>query len=581
MAEAVLGVLGLVGTAIDVLKLGYIASDRKDNVTVLRGCLHLEGVLLRRWAECVLIGPPGEVPIISREDCAIVHERLSTMLALFRNAGNLVHKHSKDMQPLFPPSQAEHDQEVGPSMLRRHTTFSNFISKMSIKSSPFKWAVRDSEVLRELLGDIQAIRVGLAELLPPDMKLISLQVLTDIMPSTSPDSTSSMDSAARITTDNNTADAHALDTLRATLAIRTMSPDAIPTLEEANTRMRELFIKNYSVSTSGGVLPLGKARCSVLMGSQHFSLSPRPVVIEWRQFNPDLYSDFVLFEADVVKLCWLLHSLKSHPDVHLPRCLGYIKDSNYSSTRLGIVLEYPSIVNLPLSMTQTSQESLYDALKNSSYRLPAIEIRLSLAMNITASVFQLLSAGWLHKGLRSDNILLANGLKIVSSREVNQQPAAIDFILGGFEFARLDKPGQVSDGSNNPDERDLYRHPNATSEKRRSQEYKQRGYLKSYDIYSLGVLLCELGFWRTIRDLKATQEKRDDWKSASFSQYLRHRVGGDMPGMMGSRFTRVVLWCLDTDRVETLVSDEDGLVQFEEQVLVNLSQCRRAVTFLS
>ncbi|KAF5638976.1 kinase catalytic domain protein [Fusarium tjaetaba] len=576
MAEAVLGVLGLVGTAIDVLKLGYIASDRKDSITILRGQLHLESVLLRRWAECVLIGPPGEVPVIPTEYCAIVHERLTTMLALFRNSGHLIEKHSRDMQPLFPPTQA-----AEPSLPGRHTTLSNYMSKVGARSSPFKWAVRDAEVLRQLLGDIQTIRVGLEELLPPDKQLMSLQILTDIMPSTSTESIPSIDTAARIASENNKVDALALETLRATLSVRALSPDTVPTLEEVNVRMRQLFIMNYSVNTADGILPWKMDRCSVLMSSNKFCSSPRPVIIEWRQFNPELYTDFRFFEADVVKLCWLLSSLRSHPDVHLPRCLGYFKDTKSSLRRFGIVLEYSQTIQASPLKIQPSLESLYDALKNGSYRLPAIEIRLSLAQNIAASVFQLLSAGWLHKSLRSDNIVLTNGLKVVQSAKPTEDLGAVDFIIAGFEFARLDKPGQISDGDNRPSKEDLYRHPNATSEKRARLEYQQKGYIKSYDVYSLGVLLSELGFWRRIDELQVSQTAREEWQHEPFPHYLRDRVSRDMPGMMGSRFTRVVLWCLATSQGETVLStDQELLAQFEGQVLIPLFQCRRAATFL-
>ncbi|EXM08503.1 hypothetical protein NOF04DRAFT_8007 [Fusarium oxysporum II5] len=577
MAESVLGVLGLVGTAIDVLKLGYIASDRKGNITMLRGQLHLESVLLRRWAECVLIGPPGEVPVISTEDCAIARERLTTMLALFRHSGRLIEKHSKDMQPLFLPTQA-----AEPSLPGRHTTLSNYILKTGVKSSPFKWAVHNAEVLRQLIGDIQTIREGLERLLPSDKQLLSLQILTDIMPSTSVESIPSIDTAARIASENNTVDAVALETLRATLSIRTLSPDTVPTIEETNARMRKLYIADYSVSTEDGVLPRKMDRCSVLMSSTQFSSSPRPVIIEWRQFNPELYTDVRLFEADVVKLCWLLSSLKNHPDVHLPFCLGYFKDSNFSSTWFGIVLEYSPTIQISTIETQSRLESLYDAFNNDSYRLPATEIRLRFAQNIAASVFQLLSAGWLHKSLRSDNIVLANGLRVINSANSCEESGTVDFVIAGFEFARLDKPGQVSAGDNRPSKQDLYRHPNATGKKRARREYQQKGYLKSYDLYSLGVMLSELGFWRRIDELQSSQAAREEWQDAPFPQYLHHRVGCDMPGMMGSRFTRVVLWCLATGQGGMgLSTDQELLAQFEEHVLIPLSQCRRAAAFLS
>ncbi|KAF9771499.1 hypothetical protein IL306_010859 [Fusarium sp. DS 682] len=576
----ILGVLGLVGTAIDVLKLGYIAVDRKDTVTILRGQLYLEGVLLRRWAECVLIGSHGEVRIISMEYCRIIHERLMAMLKPVRDASELVIKHSKDLAPLFPPGQTEFTQAAEQAPTRRLNRLFQVLSKARITSSPFKWAVRDAETLKGLLGHIQTIRVGLAELLPPDMQLMSLQVLADVMPSTFSGSVSTIDTAARATTENDMTDAGALDTLRATIAIRNLSPDRIPTLEEANARMQNLYIKNYSLNMPE-FLPTGTERCSVLMSSQQFSTSPRPVVIEWRQFNPELYDEVVLFEADVVKLCWLLHSLKSHPDVHLPRCLGFIKESNYVSTRFGLVLDFPWTIHRAPSTDLLGQESLHAAMQNGKYRMPPIEIRLHFAMNIAASVFQLLSAGWLHKALRSENVLLARGLDIPSLESGNlQELNTVDFIIAGFEFARLDKPGQVS-GDGNPKEQDLYRHPNAISEKRATPEYQQRGYIKAYDIYALGVLLAELGFWRIMSVMKESQRNRKDWKDKPFPQYLRSRVNSDMTGMMGNRFTKVVLWCLDTETTgATSWSDSEFLQQFEENVLVNLAQCRQAAMYL-
>ncbi|KAG7409633.1 hypothetical protein Forpe1208_v011474 [Fusarium oxysporum f. sp. rapae] len=581
MAEAVgtiLGVLGLVGTAIDVLKLGYIALDRRDTVTILRGQLYLEGVLLRRWAECVLIGPHGEVRIISMEYCRIIHERLTTMLKPVQDASELVIKHSKDLAPLFPPGQTEAAAEQVPT--RRFTRLFQVLSKAKITSSPFKWAVRDAETLKELLGHIQATRGQLAELLPPDIQLMSLQVLADVMPSTSIGSVSTIDTAARATTENHMADAGALDTLRATIAIRDLCPDTIPTLEEANARVQNLYIKNFSLIVPE-FLPAGTERCSVLMSSQQISSNPRPVVIEWRQFNKELYDDVVLFEADVVKLCWLLHSLRSHPDLHLPRCLGFIKESNYVSTRFGLVLDFPSTIHRAPSTCLVGHESLHAAMQNIKYRMPPIEIRLHFAMSIAASVFQLLSAGWLHKALRSENILLAHGLDIPSLESENlEQLNAVDFIIAGFEFSRLDKPGQVS-GDGNPKEQDLYRHPNAVSEKRATPEYQQRGYIKAYDIYALGVLLAELGFWRTMGALKKSQGNREDWKDKPFSQYLRSRVDSDMAGMVGSRFAKVVLWCLDTETTgATSWGDSEFLQQFEENVLVNLAQCRQAAIYL-
>lgn len=577
----VLGVLGLVGTALDILQLGFIVADRNENVSVLRGQLHLEALVLRRWAECVLIGAPGEVPVISGEDLKIIRERMNSMLQLFQEASELAVKHSGVLEPLFPLDAAD---DVQPPPTTVQSRLSATLSKAKIVSHTFKWAVRDFQRLQALVAHITTIREGLAALRPPDMHLMSLQILADVMPSTARDRMSTIDTAARVTAENNPSDTPLMDPLRSALAIRALKPDAVPTIdEETVSQMDNLYIAKYTVDTPEGALPPSLERCHVRMSSQQFS--HRPVIIEWRLFNRALYRALALFEADVVKLCWLLHSLKSHPDVHLPRCLGYIRDVQQHSTRFGVVLEFPATVQIQSRMAQGRPQSLYDAINDRSYRPPAVEIRLQVAMNIAASVFQLLSVGWLHKALRSDNLLLVNGFTVRDLGDENnsspQRPGSVDFMLGGFEFARLDKPGEISrSATDSSDEQDLYRHPDAVSGKWASVEYTQHGYLKVYDIYALGVLLAELGFWRTMADLKRAQTTRQvwqAWRQVSFPEYLRHRVETDMPGVMGTRFARVVEWCLGNT---ALLIENRVLQQFEEHVLVHLALCRQAASVL-
>ena len=102
------------------------------------------------------------------------------------------------------------------------------------------------------------------------------------------------------------------------------------------------------------------------------------------------------------------------------------------------------------------------------------------------------SVNWLHKGLRSDNILFFNVMSQSDRESIN-----LDYgspTLSGFDYARPDLPEATSEPFTHNIEHDLYRHPrmlgHASSRSR-----------KSDDIYSLGVMLVEIAYWQQIEDI--------------------------------------------------------------------------------
>lgn len=106
---------------------------------------------------------------------------------------------------------------------------------------------------------------------------------------------------------------------------------------------------------------------------------------------------------------------------------------------------------------------------------------------------------------------------------------------------------------------------------------KKHGFLQEFDIYGLGVVLVELGLWRTVGNPRESVAKRDPtWQDEKFPEYLGNRVAAEMPGMMGSRFTSAAEWCLSIrSRMSTGISEKELLTQFEEKVLVELLKCQK------
>ena len=115
---------------------------------------------------------------------------------------------------------------------------------------------------------------------------------------------------------------------------------------------------------------------------------------------------------------------------------------------------------------------------------PSLNDRIKAAAALTDTVLQLHTAGWLHKSIRSANVLLFPSTQTTSSQEYHLPPA----FLGGYEFARLDSTTESTKAPGTFEPLLLYRHPLSLSEDRDP-------YCKAFDLYSLGCVLLEIGLW--------------------------------------------------------------------------------------
>ncbi|OTA95991.1 hypothetical protein M434DRAFT_393285 [Hypoxylon sp. CO27-5] len=199
------------------------------------------------------------------------------------------------------------------------------------------------------------------------------------------------------------------------------------------------------------------------------------VWVEWKyydNFNATLTLDYV--KDRIARLAVLLHKKSEKPqELRLPAALGYVHDP--SSRRFGLVFE-------SLALTRVSlPQSLYARLQTSMK--PSLTMRLAMAQRLVVSLAYLHATKWLHKGLRSDNILFLT-------------PSASDwqpFCLSGFDYSR--PGGEMTELPTNDRKHDLYRHPDVQFDVPRDGEY---GYKEMHDIYSLGVVLMEIGLWQPI-----------------------------------------------------------------------------------
>lgn len=141
------------------------------------------------------------------------------------------------------------------------------------------------------------------------------------------------------------------------------------------------------------------------------------------------------------------------------------------------------------------------------------------------------SVDWLHKGLRSHNILFFN--------PPNSLPKYHSPTISGFAYARPNLPEEKTDRPLRPSKDDIYRHPDVVrGAAPRSQ--------KSHDIYSLGVVLVEIAYWQPIDQIMGIGNARKDLKGVNKvrDRLLNERVLEKVEGFVGEVYGRVVRRCL-------------------------------------
>lgn len=214
--------------------------------------------------------------------------------------------------------------------------------------------------------------------------------------------------------------------------------------------------------------------------------------IEWKSYKPIMNLKTRRSEpkeGNVKRIKELVTLLQASniPEFRTPKCLGYFDDradteESSNPERFGIIfqhaIQYPNAPS-PISLLKAIQHRL----------CPSLTARVAMAHKLATSMLYLHAVKWLHKGLRSDGVTFFPDPKTQD----------IDFTepyLSGFEYARPDRDGihSTSPGGRAPRD-ELYVHPSY-------QGANAVGtYRKTFDIYSLGIVLLEIINWRPIHKL--------------------------------------------------------------------------------
>lgn len=252
---------------------------------------------------------------------------------------------------------------------------------------------------------------------------------------------------------------------------------------------------------------------------------------------------------------------------HVFYCHGYYEDNE----TYGIVYKLP-----PTFDARTDEcQSLANILLKKEYRdhlRQNLQYRIDLAKALATTLYHLHSVQWVHKSINPDNILLF-GKKTendIVEFEWNRP------YLVGFDGSRLSRAETEGLSPCLRWQNRVYIDPEYQGEFRQTHER----FRKIFDLYSLGVILLEIGLMRCFKASAYRRNQDGEWNSLS-SAALKEKFiecAKDLSGVLGSLYANLVLACLTGGfgiKPEREDPDEARLLEaFRSEVCEKLDQIR-------
>ncbi|KAF3930027.1 hypothetical protein ABW19_dt0201347 [Dactylella cylindrospora] len=438
----------------------------------------------------------------------------------------------------------------------------DFAAKSRRYPSQLRWATFDSKRFEELLLQVGSMGDSLSYFLEIDQKRQLLQAQQNTFVQILQISNKMDDLFELLSSLNVSSRARNIETARAanlTSVGQENESDSVLRIEHEDKLLRLAKFKSFAIALQNNItyagplipLPADTSKYSLELGLLTLKdpwaddcprstaiYASMPVWVEWRYYNllgvdtePPEYMN-----ERISKMAVLLGHEMNPPEFRTPKCHGYILQEEHQ--RFGFVFENSSLVKDALPV------SLHTLLAD--YELPSLTVRVEMALAVAQSIWYLHATNWVHKGLRSENIVFSDATALTAPS------------LCGFEYSRPAKIGELTEKPSNDPLHDLYRHPNAQFELPSEDE---RNFMKVYDIYSLGIILLEIGMWKRIDSILCLPiNNQVDRPTArrTRSALLEGEYITRLEAQVGRIYAGATKTCLSGDfSVENNISDEE------------------------
>ena len=263
------------------------------------------------------------------------------------------------------------------------------------------------------------------------------------------------------------------------------------------------------------------------------SSSPPPetrVLLDYKQYAPRLESGAI--RPDSARVEELLLGLLKFSAFGTNIYTGVLKLTGWTvdvpKSRCAFVYEIPNLVNDDgIRIEEPQTRSLLSFLQYSgdadSNNMPSLENRFRLALNVALSILHVHETNLKHQNLNSNNIMFFVDQHSPSDK-IWKGPVIRKPYLTGFHQRT---PGLAGDSSFSG----IYFHPEL-SEPSTSYEF-------AHDLYSLGLILLEIGLWMPLGRFWKPKYTLKDFKSRLQDVYLKK-----LSAKCGDGYMKAVQFCL-------------------------------------
>ncbi|KAK8134684.1 hypothetical protein PG984_006696 [Apiospora sp. TS-2023a] len=328
-------------------------------------------------------------------------------------------------------------------------------------------------------------------------------------------------------------------------------------------------------------------------------LDTEAVLVEWKLYSKDRHIRLQRI-LQLNSLAALLNHRSVYKKFMAPECKGLIEDNE--SSRLGVVFSIPNTPAISIAVEPRPKIASLQHFIRTSTHIPSLGERFKMARELALAVYNLHSVHWLHKSIRSDNILFLGGLEDPprspgarpnkaahsnlleedggeSQKASSHAPAALPslYILG-WEISRPDGPSEFSESLSYSsggfqaarENMRLYSHPAVHPG---AKPMERARYRSQYDVYSLGLVLLEIGLWKT---LDSPRKRCGD--DADFRDTLRGEYCDKLLPTVGQIYWQATKRCITYDfDVDTSAAldkvEKEGRESFLRYVVDELELC--------
>ena len=474
-------------TSLDVYTVFATASSLGEDVQVLEAQFLIQETLFRRWGEGLGLSKGSIDDVDERLKEGDGEGSLFQAVILALSSVKKVLSNVEDLRKLYGV-EVRDERTVGNQMLlelqsmslienelvradydRREEEAVKMQKRVGIMKK-LKWIIKDKEKFEKLLERLTKLNDGLYSLISPlEASILAKAVAGELLKTVELKWLEVLKEAARAT--SNAKGVANLAGLRHR-AIQIMNfPNKVPDMELPD-RSKGLIMPStrfYERRTLGTYQPKGDMS------------QKQPVLVEWKAVDASVSgTSMKRFNDNLNQLAYFLNGGNRPEYLRSLPCIGVTKPITQSAE----MIRYGLVYSLAERRLETKELPMLSTMLESNENEPDLGDKFCIAQILVQSVHELHLANWLHKAISSDNIII-----VLRQDKIGKAShfSSNSVFLAGYESSRpgrLRDPTEPSGGTT----RSAYTHPDY--------DPGQVKYRRWFDIYSLGVVLLEIGLWQ-------------------------------------------------------------------------------------